>query len=575
MNDSDSKLWLIMGIGIAVIAVMALSASLFFGFTSSDINISSDKSGLSDFSYNWKNKDGIMMNINGMIDTDSELSVDKPLIVNKTEKFREDGETIYIHSRNLVVNIFADGVLLHKTASNGVIDSIPGFDNYILVNVPGAGKKEIKLEIYRTKFSGGAGIGTFVSGPEKDVVKRLFFVSLFPTVSGVLFLAIGIALVIFGLFTRKKLESWLSSVFYGIFLVFIAMGMMFDTPSAHIIFSNIIYVESSQRIFLSAALPAFLLFIDTFFVTEHYLPVKILSAVSALCFLVVVILAMAGITTFIDIGLYYFILVVISGIVIVEELLVFMVKTHCSGTPRKRRDYVSVYIFIGCSLIDIIIYLGTPAGSNDLAFTCIGLYIVSGFTLVSRFNELLNMIKLGVQAGRIGKIAFTDANTGIGNVAAFKSEFDDLEFKKHNYRYIGIVQFDVNNLKVINDSKGHEAGDLLIKTAADIINKSFGTIGNCYRTGGDEFVALFSGDHAPIEFEDAIIKFNRAIDKFNDNPDKPFDLRIAHGVAYYQNDKTENKTLKEIHKIADERMYNNKRDLKARYARTPEEAIVR
>lgn len=575
MNDSDSKLWLIMSIGIAVITVMALSSSLFFGFSHSDINISGDKPGLSDFSYGWKNKDGIMMNINGMIETDPDLSEDIPLVVTKTEEFGKEGETIYLHTRNLVVNIFADDVLLHKTAANGIIDSIPGFDNYILVNVPDSGKKEIKLEIYRTRFSGGAGVGTFVSGSETEIVNRLFFVSLFPIVSGVLFYAIGIALVIFGIFTRKKLESWLSSVFYGIFLVFMAMGIMFDTPSAHILFSNVIYTENSQRIFLSAALPAFLLFIDTFFVTEHYYPVKLLSAFSALVFLVILILAMSGVTTFIDIGLYYLILVAVCGAVTVEELLVFMIKTHCSGTPRKRRDYVSVYIFIGCTLIDIIIYLGTTVGSNDLVFTCIGLFIVSGFTLVSRFSELLDMIKLGVQAGKIGKIAFTDANTGIGNVAAFRSEFDDLELKKHNYRYIGIVQFDVNNLKVINDSKGHEAGDLLIKSAADIINKSFGTIGNCYRTGGDEFVALFSGDHAPIEFEDAIIKFNRAIDKFNENPDKPFDLRIAHGVAYYQNDKTENSTLKDIHKLADERMYNNKRALKARYARTPEEAIVR
>ena len=143
------------------------------------------------------------------------------------------------------------------------------------------------------------------------------------------------------------------------------------------------------------------------------------------------------------------------------------------------------------------------------------------------------------------------------------------------HKYIAVVQFDVNNLKVINDSRGHEAGDMLIKSAADIINKSFGAVGNCYRTGGDEFVALVVNDHAPIECEEAIYRFNKLIDKFNDDPERPFDLRIAYGVAYFQNDKTANKTLKEIHKIADERMYENKKMLKARYARTAEEAIIR
>ncbi|MBP5605181.1 MAG: GGDEF domain-containing protein, partial [Ruminiclostridium sp.] len=142
-------------------------------------------------------------------------------------------------------------------------------------------------------------------------------------------------------------------------------------------------------------------------------------------------------------------------------------------------------------------------------------------------------------------------------------------------KYIGIVQFDVNNLKLINDSKGHEAGDLLIKNAADIINKSFGAVGNCYRTGGDEFVAIITDEHAPIVIEEAIYNFDKLIRKFNENPEKPFNLRIAYGIAYYQNDKTTNKTLKEIHKLADERMYDNKKMLKARYARSPEEAIVR
>ena len=575
LDESEKKFWLIMLVVMTVVTAMAVGASFFASVTSSDINSASSKATLTDFSGNWKNSDGIIMNINGMINTNQSFSEDVPLIVTKTEKFATEGESIYLHSRNLVVNIYCDDVLLHKTGDSGVIDGIPGFDNYILSEVPGSGSKVIKLEIYRTRYSGGAGVGSFVTGPEELIVRNLLLTSFLPVVSGVLFTTIGVALIIFGIFTRKRLDSWLSSVFYGLFLLFMALGMMFDTPSAHLLFSNIVYIEDSQRIFLVAALPAFLMFIDTFFVSEHVYPVKIISVLSSVVFIVILVLVMSGVTTFIDIGFYYLVFVVICGGITIEELCVFMIKTHCSGTPRKRRDYVSVYVFICCAFIDIVIYLGSPAGNYDLLFSCLGLYVISGFTLVSRFTELLDMVKLGVQAGKIGKIAFTDANTGIGNVAAFKAAFDDFEAKKYTYRYIGIVQFDVNNLKVINDTKGHEAGDLLIKTAADIINSSFGTIGNCYRTGGDEFVALFSGDHAPIEFEDAINKFNRAIDKFNSKPDKPFDLRIAHGVAYYQNDTTTNATLKEIHKIADERMYNNKRALKARYARTPEEAVVR
>ena len=71
------------------------------------------------------------------------------------------------------------------------------------------------------------------------------------------------------------------------------------------------------------------------------------------------------------------------------------------------------------------------------------------------------------------------------------------------------------------------------------------------------------------------MKEGSIIDKFNADPEKPFELRIAHGIAYYQNDNHEEISLKEVHKMADERMYSNKKMLKARYAHSAEEAVVR
>ena len=108
-----------------------------------------------------------------------------------------------------------------------------------------------------------------------------------------------------------------------------------------------------------------------------------------------------------------------------------------------------------------------------------------------------------------------------------------------------------------------------------MIDLSFGKIGTCYRVGGDEFVAITTYNHAPLACEEAIIKFESAISQFNNNPNKPFELRVAYGIAYYQNDNLQYQSLKEVHKLADERMYNHKRELKARFAKTAAEAIVR
>ena len=573
VSDSRPHITVICIIAAAALAVLA---SVVSAFSAIEVNRSDNDRPLYDFSAGWENENGVIMSVNGMIEAAGDLPPDKPLITRKPVKGVDSGEMLFIHSRNLVINVYADGEPLYITAEDGNAGGMEGFDNYIFVGLPTEENADnLELHIYFTKYSVQSGIGSMLVGSEKDVVKRLLGENLIPVIIGVVFVVLGVCLIIFGFFTRNKVESYLGSVYFGIFLIMISLGIMFDSSWAHIVSGNVAYAETSQRIFLSAALPAFLAFIDSFFVTEHVYPVKILKLLSVAVFGVMLLLNGLGVVTIIGMGVYFLLFVVFCGIVVFEELLIFMIKTRGTKALRKQRDYFSVFFYILCCCMDILSFMQFGVGNDDLFFTRLGIIVMCAVFMVSMLGEIFTMVRLGVQAGRIGKIAFTDANTGIGNVAAFKSEFEDLESKKYGCKYIGIVQFDVNNLKVINDSRGHEAGDLLIKTAADIINKSFGTVGNCYRTGGDEFVALINDDHAPIVCEEAIYNFNRLIDKFNAKEDKPFDLRIAYGIAYYQNDKTADSTLKEIHKIADERMYENKKMLKARYARSPEEAIIR
>ena len=576
MKADEEKVDLFMFVIIASVAVLAFISSVSFFFAEGKDNILGNKGAVTDFSAGWKSSDGIVLSINGMIDSKKGLSADVPVRITKSIEKVNDGDMLYIHSRNLVINIYANGEPMYITGENGLSAGISGFDNYILTTVPsGNDKIELMMEIYFTEYSEQCGIGSILLGSDSKLIRRLLSENILPVISGVVFLVLGIALIIFGVSTRKKIENYMSSVYFGIFLVMFALGSTFDTSWSHIVLNNTPHAEYGQRIFLSAALPAFLAFIDKFFITEHTYPVKIMCILSVIAFPTVMIMQAAGVVTLISVGTYYLIFMAVCGLVAFEEIFVFMIKTRGTRALRKMRDYVSVYVYIAACLMDILVFISMPVGNDDLFFSRLGLFVMSAVTLISWFGDILDMIKLGVQAGRIGKIAFTDANTGIGNVAAFKSEFEELESKKYMHKYIAVVQFDVNNLKVINDSRGHEAGDMLIKSAADIINKSFGAVGNCYRTGGDEFVALVVNDHAPIECEEAIYRFNKLIDKFNDDPERPFDLRIAYGVAYFQNDKTANKTLKEIHKIADERMYENKKMLKARYARTAEEAIIR
>jgi diguanylate cyclase (GGDEF)-like protein len=55
---------------------------------------------------------------------------------------------------------------------------------------------------------------------------------------------------------------------------------------------------------------------------------------------------------------------------------------------------------------------------------------------------------------------------------------------------IAVFNFDVNNLKIVNDSQGHEAGDMLIVKAAESLHHIINENIRGYRIGGDEFIAV-------------------------------------------------------------------------------------
>ncbi len=576
MRKEAFKFDFLMIICLLVTIVIVIVSAVYSAFKPSSIINTDDTVRTVDYSEGWITANGVRVRINEFSINDANLSVYRPLVLTKKIENIKNGEMLFIQSRNLVINIYIDNDLIYKTAENGKIANISGFDNYIYTDIPfSSNGKTLKLEIFKTEYSLGLSASRVLLGSGIVIKNDIMRESVVPLILGELFLFLGVTLILLGVFTRKKLQNYLSAIFFGIFLIFMSFTIVLDTAWAYSMIKNTVFLENVSKICLAACIPAFVAFIDTFYTVEHYYPLKILVVLTSFAVIVFYLLEALNIVPGASLGLVIQVLLTLSGIVVTVEMFIFMMRLHWQNLPRKQIYYIAAFVFIICTVFDIGMYYGWPAGSNNMTLTCAGLVFLTVTTVIALFEEVFEMIKLGIQAGKIGKIAFTDANTGIGNVAAFKAKFDDLEARKASFKFIGIIQFDVNNLKVINDSKGHEAGDLLIKTAANIINQAFGFAGTCYRTGGDEFVAIITGDHAPIVCEEAIYKFNKLIDKFNADPNKPFDLRIAHGVAYYQNDKTENMTLKEVHKMADERMYSNKKMLKARFARSAEEQVIR
>ena len=196
-------------------------------------------------------------------------------------------------------------------------------------------------------------------------------------------------------------------------------------------------------------------------------------------------------------------------------------------------------------------------------FVRIGLLIFILCFGSSSLEKTINAVKLGVQTEFVSQLAYKDGLTGTGNRTAFEEHLIELEKVKDTIGQIGIIMFDVNDLKYVNDNLGHPEGDKLLLESAQLIRDTFSKIGGeCFRIGGDEFVILLSGEDVKQQCEDGTELFKAAMKSYNARPNLELRISIASGYAIYD-ETQQGKKLMDIYHEADIYMYENKKKMKA------------
>ena len=158
--------------------------------------------------------------------------------------------------------------------------------------------------------------------------------------------------------------------------------------------------------------------------------------------------------------------------------------------------------------------------------------------------------------------AYLDTLTGLQNRTAYY-DYNDVLNKKEDTgdADYSIVMIDINFLKRMNDTYGHEQGNLYLQHAADLIRKVFGEE-HVYRIGGDEFVVILEGK-AQEGAEERIRAFKEeAAGLQADDSLQPWEkVSAAAGIAKYE--KGRDASTEEVLRRADEAMYRDKIAMKA------------
>ena len=160
-------------------------------------------------------------------------------------------------------------------------------------------------------------------------------------------------------------------------------------------------------------------------------------------------------------------------------------------------------------------------------------------------------------------LARRDELTGVRNSNAYREHVHaiDMEIEAGNTPSpFGIVMFDINDLKLINDTRGHSFGDEVIQRTSRMICEIY-KHSPIFRVGGDEFIAVLT-KHDYEQRDELISKLKEESLANRRSRSGPV---VACGMAVYDPEKDHN--IDSVYARADKQMYENKKELKAMIAR--------
>ena len=227
-------------------------------------------------------------------------------------------------------------------------------------------------------------------------------------------------------------------------------------------------------------------------------------------------------------------------LLIVINLFIKMVSY---GKSFRKQNRISLYaiilfIFIGIAMQELF-------GNYRVAYLAVTFGLAFLFIHYNEFSQL----QLDDEITEQQVIIFRDALTGVFSRFAYNDAVREAVPKD----FVAFL-LDINGLKTVNDSIGHEAGDELICAAAECIVSTFGKAGRVFRIGGGEF-AVFAV-MSPEQVKTTLTNLKQKTDNWSGTKVKQLSISAGYALASQH----EGLSIEELMKEADIAMYEQKKE---------------
>lgn len=457
-------------------------------------------------------------------------------------------QTLLIRSSLQEIYVYLDGqVIYEKTFTPTFTD--PYASLWHIIKLPGHSNGSILSITFSSPYSSMAGtLNPIYYGSEVSLYNHLFLTYGIRLFMSVMVGLIGLFILFSSYFTLKMEDKGFASI--GLFAVFLSLWMLAESRMLQFFTGNTFLLGTLAYVALML-LP---------FPLIHYLKERVFARYKPLftgltiVFMVYFILSLG----FVILNVYdFFELVGITQLLIAFYIVIALGLSFYEYFTHKNLSalaFIKVFgIFVVFIVLEIVSFISGDFTSTS-SYLSIGLGIIMVSMLFYYAKFIFSRIKQSNEKAFYERLAYEDYLTHGPNRMAYERDLEARFIKGCEQKTLRLIVGDIDNLKAINDTFGHTAGDLAISKAYEVLNKTFGKDGTCYRIGGDEFICLVDG------MDDAL--YHERIQELNaylivENTSLDFTLHVSLGSSVCDDSL---KTPKDLIQKADLSMYKFKRE---------------
>ncbi len=393
-----------------------------------------------------------------------------------------------VESSMAALDVFLDGDKIYSLEGPGKGWKRPvfggNFANFIRLPEDALGK-ELTLT-YRftsnTSFAGNIKAPVMGSKASLILLKHKQWPSL---MFGYTLMFVGLVCIIVPLGIQKGKER--DSFIYLGWLLLCIGGWVFSQSSSKLLIIRNPALPMNLSFIALYLLPFFLVnYVSASYTVEK--PVKTMQKVALffpLLYIVGGLLQLFGILQYTD-------LLLVSGLLLgiyLITLLGILIACHLKG----KANLFSFLIAMGVLLTSILIEEGLLIFSiklNSPVLIHMGMALGAAILFWHSSKKLNEKTRNILKEQVLLSMAYTDSLTGLNNRSAYDKRIDEISFASSKTEVIGVLVMDINDLKLINDTQGHKAGDMALQDFTTSLLKLLPEKAELFRIGGDEFVAF-------------------------------------------------------------------------------------